>query len=82
MGKLKVVNRVCIRMGVISVRISDELERELKANNVKVGELVRTDLEAVARRLLAKRKMETLAKYQVETPKPVAEIIREVREEP
>lgn len=68
-------------MGVISVRIPDELQHELDEAGVKIAETVREDLTKLAERLRAERRNTILAKYRRPARRPVADLVREAREE-
>lgn len=71
----------CMPMGAIRVRLPDDLHEELDLAGVRVSEVVREELTRLAHRLRAKRKMEALAKHRKPAPRPVADILRDVRDE-
>ncbi len=68
-------------MGVISVRIPEDLQDELERAGIKISETVRDDLTERAMRLRLARKNETLAKYRRPASRPVADIVRDLRDE-
>lgn len=68
-------------MGVISVRLPDDLHRELELAKMPISQHVREDLMRVALALRAQRKMASLAKYRKPARRPVADVVREARED-
>lgn len=68
-------------MAVISVRIPDALQHELDEAGVKIAETVKEDLIKLAERLRVERRNAVLAKYRRPARRPVADLVREAREE-
>ena len=68
-------------MGVISIRIPDALQDELDRAGIRVSETVKADLTKLAQKLRLERREATLAKYRRPATRPVADIVRESREE-
>jgi hypothetical protein len=68
-------------MGVVSVRIPDELILELELGNVKIGEVIKEDLLQISRRLQVDRRERTLAKFRSRPSRPVADLVRDLRRE-
>lgn len=78
---LILVYSICIHMGVISVRIPDTLQQELDEAGVKIAETVKENLIKLAERLRVDRRNTILAKYRRRASRPVADVVRETREE-
>lgn len=68
-------------MAVISVRIPDSLQEELKQAGVKIAQTVRDDLTRLAKRLRLERREAILSKYRRPATRPVADIVRDARDD-
>lgn len=68
-------------MGVISIRLPDDIEAELSKAGVKIAETAKKDLLRLAQDLRLKRREATLAKYSRPASRPVADLVREARDE-
>ena len=68
-------------MGVVSFRLSEAMESQLRAAGISPGALAKELVEAEARRLDVNAQMRALEAFSRKPSKPLMEIIREIREE-
>lgn len=68
-------------MGVISVRLSDEEENALRRAGLSPGRIAKEALLARARALRIGESLAFLARYRRKPSRPVADLIREIRDE-
>lgn len=68
-------------MGVVSFRLPDEDEAALRRAGIVPGSLAKDLVDRELRRLRVARARELSERYRRKPPKPVAQLVREIRDE-
>ena len=68
-------------MGVISVRVPDEMESRLQRAHIKPGEVAKEAWEAALRRVAVEEQMKALEKFRRPSSMDSTKLIRQIRDE-
>ncbi len=69
-------------MGVISIRLPDDVEAVYARQGVRPSQIGKEFLMQKAREFESEERLERLRKFRRKPSKPIVELLREVRDEP
>ncbi|MCA1819745.1 MAG: hypothetical protein LC620_06835 [Halobacteriales archaeon] len=67
-------------MGVVSIRIPDDMEEALEAAGIQPSSLAKAALEAEARRLAVMEQVKWFDSHRFKATRPIEDILREIRD--
>ncbi len=67
-------------MGVISIRVPDEMEAQLAKAHIKPGDVAKAAWQAALRRAAVEEQLQAIERFRFKSAKSSAQMVREIRD--